>query len=116
MTEPTGPVDTDVFGPEIILACEWTSTRTATLTPPGKSRSLSLEESFFDSFARYFRQEPVTDGKWDLEVKLFICRRWRVTEEWRLPGLDTVMNGAPGVVPGRSYSLVDSLFSAMEWD
>ncbi|RSH77928.1 uncharacterized protein EHS24_003001 [Apiotrichum porosum] len=102
VTDPSGPVDTDVFGPEIIIA--W------------KSRSLNLEESFFDSFAHYFRQEPVTDGKWDAEVKLFICRRWRVTDEWRLPSLNMVMGGAPGVVKGRSFGLVESLFSALEWD
>lgn len=58
----------------------------------------------------------MTDGKWDAEVKLFICRRWRVTDEWRLPSLNMVMGGAPGVVKGRSFGLVESLFSALEWD
>ncbi|BEJ16289.1 hypothetical protein CspHIS471_0508940 [Cutaneotrichosporon sp. HIS471] len=91
---------TDVFGPEIILA--W------------KSRSLGLEESFFDSFARYFRMEPVMGVTGD--AKLFLCRRWRVTEEWRLPESSRVMNGAPGVVVGRSFGLAESLFAEMEWD
>ncbi|BEI85438.1 hypothetical protein CcaverHIS002_0508390 [Cutaneotrichosporon cavernicola] len=90
----------DVFGPEIILA--W------------KSRSLGLEESFFDSFARYFRMEPVMGFTGD--AKLFLCRRWRVTEEWRLPELSRVMNGAPGVIVGRSFGLAESLFAEMEWD
>lgn len=82
----------------------------------GKSRSLGLEESFFDSFSRYFRSQPVLDGGWDEEVKIFLCRRWRVTSEWKLPEQELVMAGAPGIVQGRSYDLVDSLFSAIEWD
>lgn len=82
---------------------------------PGKSRSLGLEESFFDSFSRYFRSEPVTDGSWDDEVKIFLCRRWRVTDAWVLPEMKHVMAGARGAVQGRSYDLVDSLFSAIEW-
>ncbi|GMK55489.1 hypothetical protein CspeluHIS016_0205450 [Cutaneotrichosporon spelunceum] len=100
VTEPDEMPHTDVFGPEIILA--W------------KSRSLALEESFFDSFARYFRMEPVMGPVGD--VKLFLCRRWRVTEEWQLPDLSRVMNGAPGVVVGRSFGLAESLFAEMEWD
>lgn len=79
-------------------------------------RSLGLEESFFDSFSRYFRSELVTDGGWSPEVKIFICRRWRVTDEWRLPEQKRIMAGAPGVVLGRSYDLVDSLYNAIEWD
>lgn len=59
--------------------------------------------------------EPVL-GVADDEVKLFLCRRWRVTPEWKVPDLQHVMNGAPGVVKGRSYDLVDSLFTAIEWD
>lgn len=82
----------------------------------GKSRSLGLEESFFDSFARYFRMEPVTGGPPADDVKLFLCRRWRVTDAWRLPGVDRVMGGAEGVVVGRSFGLAESLFAEMEWD
>lgn len=85
------------------------------LLTAGKSRSLNLEESFFDAFSHYFRMEPVL-GPHDEAVKLFRCRRWKVTEEWKLPDLQHVMGGAPGVVKGRSYDLVDSLFNAIEWD
>jgi hypothetical protein len=59
--------------------------------------------------------EPVTGPPMG-DVKLFLCRRWRVTEEWRLPELGRVMNGAPGVVVGRSFGLAESLFAEMEWD
>lgn len=87
----------------------------AALLTPGKSRSLNLEESFFDAFSHYFRMEPVL-GVHDPEVKLFLCSRWKVNEQWQLPDIKHVMAGAPGVVKGRSYDLIDSLFNALEWD
>ncbi|TXT12904.1 hypothetical protein VHUM_01305 [Vanrija humicola] len=102
LTEPEStPTEGDTFGPEIIMA--W------------KSRSLALEESFFDSFGRYFELTPVLGGGWD-EERIFVCRRWRVTEEWRLPSLKQVMAPQPGVVVKRSFGLVDDLFAHLEWE
>ncbi|KAL1406338.1 hypothetical protein Q8F55_008037 [Vanrija albida] len=101
LTEPPSvPTEGDTFGPEIIMA--W------------KSRSLALEESFFDSFGRYFELTPVLGGDWD-EERIFLCRRWRVTDEWRLPSLQHVMSPQPGVVVKRSFGLVDDLFAHLEW-
>lgn len=60
--------------------------------------------------------EPVTGGPPALDVKLFLCRRWRVTDEWVLPEVGRVMAGAPGVVQGRSFGLAESLFAELEWD
>ncbi|WOO83862.1 Protein-lysine methyltransferase METTL21D [Vanrija pseudolonga] len=102
LTEPESiPTEGDTFGPEIIMA--W------------KSRSLALEESFFDSFGRYFELTPVLGGGWD-EERIFVCRRWRVTDEWRLPSLKHVMAPQPGVVVQRSFGLVDDLFAHLEWE
>nr|XP_019044740.1 hypothetical protein I302_06653 [Kwoniella bestiolae CBS 10118]OCF23670.1 hypothetical protein I302_06653 [Kwoniella bestiolae CBS 10118] len=52
----------------------------------------------------------------DWEAKVFICRRWNVTDEWSLPDIKGVMNGGKGVIRGRSFSLVDDLFGSLEWD
>lgn len=61
--------------------------------------------------------EPVTGGRpAEADVKLFLCRRWRVTEEWRIPDTSRVMAGAPGVVVGRTFGLAESLFAELEWD
>ncbi|WVR07525.1 hypothetical protein IAU60_004567 [Kwoniella sp. DSM 27419] len=78
------------------------------------SRTLALEESFFNSLALYFQTTPVRGGDW--EAKVFICRRWRVTSDWTLPDVNEVMNGGRGVIRGRSYDLVDDLFGALEWE
>ena len=76
-------------------------------------RSLSLEESFFNALNLYFKLTPVTGGQW--ETKIFICKRWRVTEEWALPVLSEVMKGGKGIVRGRSFGLIDEIFGSMEW-
>ncbi|WWC71520.1 uncharacterized protein I206_105478 [Kwoniella pini CBS 10737] len=96
LTEPLEPLlaEAETFGPEVILS--------------------SLEESFFDSLALYFQTTPVRGGDW--EAKVFLCKRWKVTEEWSLPDIKDVMNGGKGVVRGRSFGLVDDLFGALEWD
>ncbi|WRT68454.1 uncharacterized protein IL334_005430 [Kwoniella shivajii] len=78
------------------------------------SRTLALEESFFDSFSLYFHMAPVRGGHWD--AKVFICKRWTVSEEWTLPDIKDVMNGGKGVLRGRSFTLVDDLFGSLEWD
>ncbi|WVF72849.1 hypothetical protein IAT40_007667 [Kwoniella sp. CBS 6097] len=57
---------------------------------------------------------PVRGGDW--EAKVFICRRWKVTDEWTLPGVKDVMNGGKGVIRGRSFGLVDDLFGSLEWE
>jgi hypothetical protein len=77
-----------------------------------KSRTLNLEESFFDSLGKYFQVTPVigVDG-----ANIYICRRWRVTEEWTMPAISEVMNGVKGVVRGRDFGLVDQLFASLEW-
>ncbi|TYJ53404.1 hypothetical protein B9479_005951 [Cryptococcus floricola] len=102
LTEPKDIDDIEgtTFGPDIILSY--------------LSRTLALEESFFDALARYFHMSPVRGGDW--EAKVFICRRWKVTKEWALPGVKDVMNGGKGVVRGRSYDLIDELFGALDWD
>jgi hypothetical protein len=54
---------------------------------------------------------PIVGGESD--VKLYTCRRWRVTEEWKMP--DNVMIGAPGVVRGRDFGYIDEMFASIEW-
>ncbi|WVQ68013.1 uncharacterized protein L199_006219 [Kwoniella botswanensis] len=78
------------------------------------SRTLALEESFFDSFSLYFQMIPVRGSDW--EAKIFICKRWNVTDEWALPDIKDVMNGGKGVLRGRSFGLIDELFGSLEWD
>ena len=85
----------------------------ATLTVD-QSRTLILEESFFDTLSLYFKLTPVTGKDW--EAKIFICKRWRVTEEWRLPGLCEVMKGGKGIIRGKDFGLIDSLFGSLEWE
>jgi hypothetical protein len=79
-----------------------------------KSRTLALEESFFDAFGQYFRMMPVVGGEW--EAKVFICRRWRTTEEWALPDATEAMSRRPGIVRGRDFGLIDQLFGSLEWE
>ncbi|WWC90659.1 uncharacterized protein L201_005595 [Kwoniella dendrophila CBS 6074] len=100
LSSPLQSAENETFGPEVILSYT--------------SRTLSLEESFFDSLALYFKTTPVRGGDW--EAKVFICRRWKITEEWTLPDVKDVMNGGKGVIRGRSYGLVDDLFGSLEWD
>jgi len=56
---------------------------------------------------------PVIGGEY--EAKVYICRRWRITDEWVLPDIKGVMNGAKGIVRGRDWGLEDGLFAAMEF-
>jgi hypothetical protein len=107
--------DDEVFGPEVILAC-------TQHLPPGnqtdmidKSRTLNLEQSFFDTLALYFRLEPVVGGR--TEAKIYICRRWRVTEDWVVPEEKDVMNGSKQVIRGRGgMSVMEEMLGAIEWD
>jgi len=107
--------DDEVFGPEVILAC------TQSLLPGpwtdmiDKSRTLNLEQSFFDTLALYFRLEPVVGGR--TEAKIYICRRWRVTEDWVVPDEKDVMNGSKEVIRGRGgMSVMEEMLGAIEWD
>lgn len=76
---------------------------------------MALEQSFFDSLALYFRLEPVVGGR--TEAKLYVCRRWRVTENWTVPEENVVMNGSKEVVKGRGgYGLMEEMLGAIEWD
>lgn len=85
------------------------------LTDIDKSRTLALEQSFFDSLALYFRLEPVIGGR--TEAKIYICRRWRVTEDWTVPEENIVMNGSKEVVKGRGgFGLMEEMLGAIEWD
>ena len=83
--------------------------------PPDKSRTLALEQSFFDTLSLYFRVEPVVGG--DTGAKIYICRRWPVTESWVLPEEKDVMNGSKEVVKGQGgYGLMEEMLGAIEWD
>lgn len=73
-----------------------------------QTRNLALEESFFDALDQYFKLTPVTDSCW--EAKVFICKRWRITEAWQIPSMSIIMNGGRGVIRGRGFGLVDELF------
>jgi hypothetical protein len=80
-----------------------------------KSRTLALEQSFFDTFALYFRIEPVIGGR--TEAKIYICRRWKVTEQWVVPEEKEVMNGSKEVIMGRGgFGLMEEMLGAIEWD
>lgn len=105
MTEPESISDSDgdTFGPEMIMA--W------------KSRSFNLEESFFDAFARYFSMTPVLGPRRDPDVKLFVCQRWKINEDWTLPDQQHVMSPPKGVVvPARNFGLAEQVFASLEWD
>jgi hypothetical protein len=71
-----------------------------------------LEESFFDAFSRYFETQPVVGVE---GAKVYLCRRWRVTPHWRMPSVETVMQGSKEVVRGRDFSMVDELFLSLEY-
>lgn len=77
------------------------------------TRTLALEESFFDALAYYFKTTPVRGGTW--EAKVFIGKRWKVTKDWSLPDIKDVMNGSKEVIRGRSYGLIDELFGTLDW-
>ncbi|KAK4688810.1 hypothetical protein P7C73_g1304, partial [Tremellales sp. Uapishka_1] len=79
-----------------------------------KSRTLALEESFFDSLSLYFQLVPVTGAEW--EARVYICRRWKVTKDWSIPDKRIVMNGSKEVITGRSFGLVDQMFGSLEWE
>jgi hypothetical protein len=79
---------------------------------PDKSRTLNLEQSFFDSLGRYFQMKPVIGVD---DARIYICRRWKVTTEWTLPGVNEVMNGVRGVVRGRDFGFEEQLFASIEW-
>lgn len=80
-----------------------------------KSRTLALEQSFFDTLSLYFRLEPVVGGQ--TGAKIYICRRWRVTEDWVVPEEKDVMNGSERVVKGRGgMSVMEEMLGAIEWD
>jgi hypothetical protein len=65
-------------------------------------------------FGQYFKMDPVIGGQWD--AKMFICRRWKTTEEWSLPSVKDVMMARKGIVRGRDYGLVDQLYGSLEWE
>lgn len=50
------------------------------------------------------------------EAKLFVCRRWPVTDKWVLPDVEHVMRGSPEVIRGRDFSLIDQLFCDIDVD
>lgn len=88
-----------------------------------QSRTLSLEESFFDAFSQYFSLQPVIlppeTSTANPQARIYICRRWRTTNEWTLPDIKRIMNGpegGKGVVRGRDFGLIDALFGGLEWD
>lgn len=86
-----------------------------------KSRTLALEQSFFDSLALYFRLEPVVAaagrGPTEDEAKIYSCRRWRVTSEWAVPEEKDVMNGSKEVKRGQGgFGLMEEMLGAIEWD
>ncbi|WVO23085.1 uncharacterized protein IAS62_004430 [Cryptococcus decagattii] len=101
LTEPSSGIDMDdeTFGPEVILSYT--------------TRTLALEESFFDALAHYFKTKPVRGGTW--EAKVFIGKRWKVTKDWSLPDIKDIMNGSKEVIRGRSYGLIDELFGTLDW-
>ncbi|OWZ41384.1 hypothetical protein C361_03897 [Cryptococcus neoformans Tu259-1] len=101
LTEPSSVADIedDTFGPEVIISYT--------------TRTLALEESFFDALAHYFKTTPVRGGTW--EAKVFIGKRWKVTKDWSLPDIKDVMNGSKEVIRGRSYGLIDELFGTLDW-
>jgi len=50
-------------------------------------------------------------------AKIYICRRWRVTEDWVVPEEKDVMNGSERVVKGRGgMSVMEEMLGAIEWD
>jgi len=107
--------DDEVFGPEVILACTQSLLPRAWTDMIDKSRTLNLEQSFFDTLALYFRLEPVVGGR--IEAKIYICRRWRVTENWVVPDEKDVMNGSIEVIRGRGgMSVMEEMLGAIEWD
>jgi hypothetical protein len=107
--------DDEVFGPEVILACTRPLPLRAQTDMTDKSRTLNLEQSFFDTLALYFRLEPVVGGR--TEAKIYICRRWRVTEDWVVPEEKDVMNGSKEVIRGRGgMSVMEEMLGAIEWD
>lgn len=76
---------------------------------------MALEQSFFDSLALYFRLEPVVGVQH--EAKIYLCRRWLVTENWVVPDEKDVMNGSKEVVKGsRGFGLFEEMLGAIEWD
>jgi hypothetical protein len=77
------------------------------------SRTLALEETFFDSLNLYFQMTPVLGGHED--TKIYLCRRWPVTEEWSLPTMQDVMHGGKGVTQGRAFGLIDEMLGSMQW-
>jgi hypothetical protein len=56
---------------------------------------------------------PIIGG--DSLVRLYSCQRWKINDQWEMPAMDTVMNGAPGVERGRDFGYIDQLFASMEW-
>jgi hypothetical protein len=107
--------DDEVFGPEVILACTQHLLSGNQTDMTDKSRTLNLEQSFFDTLALYFRLEPVVGGR--TEAKIYICRRWRVTENWVVPEERDVMNGSKEVIRGRGgMSVMEEMLGAIEWD
>lgn len=51
----------------------------------------------------------------DSEVKLYSCRRWKVNDAWRMPEIDQVMGGAPGIERGRDFGYIDQIFASIEY-
>jgi hypothetical protein len=109
LTRPESIKDTPTFGPEIILACKFGKVNAYS----DKPRTLALEHSFFDAFGLYFSMNPIIGG--DSLVRLYSCQRWKINDQWEMPAMDTVMNGAPGVERGRDFGYIDQLFASMEW-
>jgi len=97
LTEPTTLPTNELFGPEVIVSYH--------------SRTLALEESFFQSFSLYFRMEPIYGG--NQETKMYTCRRWGVNERWLLPTTECVMNGSSSVMRGRTFELVDQMLGSI---
>lgn len=119
LTDLGDSTDAEVFGPEVILACTpqlpLNPCKAKLISRIDKSRTLALEQSFFDSLALYFRLEPVIGGR--TEAKIYLCRRWRVTKDWVVPDEKDVMNGSKEVMRGSGgFGLVEEMLGAIEWE
>ena len=57
--------------------------------------------------------EPEPEAK----AKIYICRRWRVTDQWTVPTEKEIMNGSKEVIKGSSgFGLFEEMLGAIEWD